>query len=102
MEASASIEIVEHTLLSGGLILVIGSNTGLFAQNTKFLNVAVFLIVGMMIGPEALGFMNIKADSALLPHCGRCVRRRRQGEIPSFLTWVNGDFEIGLKLFKCH
>jgi cell volume regulation protein A len=65
LEASASIEIAKHTLLSGGLILAIGIVTGLLAQKIKIPDVAAFLIVGMAIGPEALGLINIKADSAL-------------------------------------
>lgn len=65
MSASASIEIAKHTLLSGGLILAIGTITGLLAQKIKIPDVAVFLIVGMAIGPEALGLVDIKADSAL-------------------------------------
>jgi cell volume regulation protein A len=65
LEASASIEIAKHTLASCGLILAIGTVTGLLAQKIKIPDVAVFLIVGMLIGPEALGLINIKADSAL-------------------------------------
>jgi len=65
LEASASIEVAKHTLLSGGVILAIGTLTGLFAQKIKVPDVAVFLIVGMLIGPDVLGFVNIKADSAL-------------------------------------
>ena len=65
MEASASIEIAKHTLVSGGLILAIGTLTGLLAQKIKIPDVALFLIVGMLIGPDALGLINIKADSAL-------------------------------------
>ncbi|MGC1467213.1 MAG: cation:proton antiporter [Pseudolabrys sp.] len=65
MEASASIEVAKHTLLSGGVILAIGTLTGLFAQKIKVPDVAVFLIVGMLIGPDVLGLVNIKADSAL-------------------------------------
>ena len=65
LEASASIEIAKHTLLSGGLILAIGIVTGLLTQKIKIPDVAVFLIVGMAIGPEALELINIKADSAL-------------------------------------
>src|SRR5205807_3429360 len=63
LEASASIEIAKHTLLSCGLILAVGTITGLLAQKIKIPDVAVFLIVGMAIGPEALGLINIKADS---------------------------------------
>ena len=65
MEASASIEIAKHTLLSGGIILAIGTLTGLLAQKIKVPDVAVFLIVGILIGPQVLGLVNIKADSAL-------------------------------------
>ena len=65
LEASTSIEIAKHTLLSGGLILAIGIITGLLAQKIKIPDVAVFLVVGMAIGPEMLGWINIKADSAL-------------------------------------
>ena len=65
MEASASLEIAKHTLLSCGLILAIGTLTGLVAQKIRIPDVAVFLVVGMAIGPEALGLIDIKADSAL-------------------------------------
>ena len=65
MAALASVEIAKHTLMSGGLILAIGTITGLLAQKIKLPDVAAFLIVGMLIGPEAMGLINIKADSAL-------------------------------------
>jgi potassium/hydrogen antiporter len=65
LEASVSIEIAKHTLISGGLILAIGTFTGLIAQKIKIPDVALFLIVGMLIGPEALGLVDITADSAL-------------------------------------
>jgi cell volume regulation protein A len=65
LETSASIEIAKHTLLSCGLILAIGTLTALAAQKIKIPDVAVFLIAGMLIGPQALGLIDIKADSAL-------------------------------------
>jgi cell volume regulation protein A len=65
LEASASIDIARHTLLSCGLILALGTITGLLARKIRVPDVAVFLIVGMLVGPEALGLINIKADSAL-------------------------------------
>ena len=65
MEASASLEIAKHTLLSCGLILAVGTLTGLLAQRIRIPDVAVFLVVGMAIGPQALGLIDIKADSAL-------------------------------------
>ena len=65
MEVPASIEIAKHTLLTVGLILAIGTITGLLAQKIKIPDVAVFPVVGMLMGPQALGLINIKADSAL-------------------------------------
>ena len=65
LEASASIEIAKHTLLSCGLILAIGTIAGLLAQQVRVPDVAVFLIVGIAMGPQALGLVDIKADSAL-------------------------------------
>jgi cell volume regulation protein A len=65
MEPSASIEIAKHTLMSCGLILAVGTITGLIAQKLRIPDVAVFLIAGMLIGPDALGLVDIKVDSAL-------------------------------------
>jgi len=65
MEPSTPVEVAKHTLMTGGLILTVGTVTGLSAQKIRIPDVAVFLLVGMLIGPEALGLIDIKADSAL-------------------------------------
>jgi cell volume regulation protein A len=65
LDPSASVETAKQTLMSGGLVLAVGTLAGLFAQKTKIPDVAVFLLAGMLIGPQALGFIDIKADSAL-------------------------------------
>jgi cell volume regulation protein A len=65
LEASASLEIAKHTLLSCGLILAIGTVTGLLAQKIRIPDVAVFLVAGIAIGPHALGLVDIPEDSAL-------------------------------------
>jgi cell volume regulation protein A len=65
VEASAGIEIAKHTLMSCGLMLAIGTLTGLLAQKIRVPDVALFLLVGMALGPQALGLIDIKADSAL-------------------------------------
>ena len=65
MKSSAAIEIAKHTLLSGELILAIGTVTGFVAGKIKVPDIALFLIVGMAIGPAVLGLINIKSDSAL-------------------------------------
>jgi cell volume regulation protein A len=65
LEASASIEVAKHTLLSCGLILAIGTLASLLAQKIRIPDVAVFLLTGIAIGPQALGLIDISADSAL-------------------------------------
>jgi cell volume regulation protein A len=62
---ASSIEIAKHTLLSCGLILAIGTLAALLAQKIRIPDVAVFLVTGLAIGPQALGLVHIGADSAL-------------------------------------
>ena len=64
MEAPA-VEIAKHILLACGLILAVGTITGLLARKIGIPDVAVFLIAGMLIGPNALGLIDIQANSAL-------------------------------------
>jgi potassium/hydrogen antiporter len=65
LDQPASVEVAKHILMSAGLILAVGTATGLLAQKAKIPDVAVFLLAGMAIGPQALGLIDIKADSAL-------------------------------------
>jgi potassium/hydrogen antiporter len=65
LETSAAIEIARHTLLSCGLILAVGILAGLLAQKIRIPDVAVFLVAGIALGPQASGLIDIKADSAL-------------------------------------
>jgi potassium/hydrogen antiporter len=65
LETSASLEIAKHTLLSCGLVLAVGTLAGLLAQKIRIPDVAVFLVVGIAIGPQALDLIDIRAGSAL-------------------------------------
>jgi potassium/hydrogen antiporter len=65
METSASLEIARHTLLSCGLVLAVGTLTALLAQKIRIPDVALFLLAGIAVGPQALGLIDIAADSAL-------------------------------------
>ena len=65
MEANASIEIAKHVLLAFGIILAVGTFSGLLARRFNVPDVAVFLLIGMMLGPGTTGLVDIKADSAL-------------------------------------
>jgi cell volume regulation protein A len=65
LEATVSMEVAKHTLISGGVILAIGTFTALLAQKIKIPDIPAFLLVGIAIGPHLLGLINIRADSAL-------------------------------------
>jgi cell volume regulation protein A len=65
LETSVSIEIAKHTLLAFGVILAVGTVAAVLAQKIKVPDVAVFLVAGIAIGPQALDLVQIRADSAL-------------------------------------
>ncbi len=65
MESSAALELAKHTLLIFGIILGIGTFSGLLARLIRVPDVVVFLLVGMLIGPGLLGLVDIKADSTV-------------------------------------
>jgi potassium/hydrogen antiporter len=65
LETSASVEIARQTLLSCGLILTVGTLAALLAQKIRIPDVAVFLVAGIVLGPHALGLIDIKSGSAL-------------------------------------
>ena len=64
MEPSVSLELAKHTLLVFGIILAIGTFSGLLARLLKIPDVVIFLLIGLLLGPEALGWVDIKAGSA--------------------------------------
>src|SRR5438132_9175757 len=64
MEASAAIETAKHVLLACGIVLAAAVAAGLAAQKLKVPDVAIFLITGLALGPEALALVKIPADSA--------------------------------------
>jgi cell volume regulation protein A len=65
LDTSPAIEIARHTLLACGLILAVGTVAALLARKIRIPDVAVFLVAGIALGPDALGLIDIKADSAL-------------------------------------
>lgn len=64
MESSLTIESAKHLLLVFGLILGSGTFFSIVANKLKIPDVVVFLLAGMVMGPEFLGLIDIKADSA--------------------------------------
>jgi len=65
MESSASLELAKHVLLMFGTILAVGTFSGLIARRVHLPDVVVFLLVGMLLGPDVSGLVNIKADSTI-------------------------------------
>ncbi len=63
MESSVAIEAAKQALLTFGLILAIGSLFGIVAKKLKTPDVVIFLILGVFLGPEMLGLIDIAADS---------------------------------------
>ena len=65
MESSNALDLAKHMLLLFGSILGLGTLSGLLARLVRAPDVAVFLLAGMLIGPAALGLVDIRADSAV-------------------------------------
>ena len=65
MESAAATELAKQVLYTFAIILAAGTVFGLVARKLKVPDVAVFLLVGMVLGPEILGLVSIKAESAL-------------------------------------
>jgi cell volume regulation protein A len=65
MESSAAIEIAKHNLLSFGIILLIGSFCGFLSQRIRIPDIVIFLVAGILLGPEMTGAIDIKAESSL-------------------------------------
>jgi potassium/hydrogen antiporter len=63
--STASIEIAKHVLMVFGIILALGAASAVLAQKLKIPDVAVFLVLGTLLGPGAAGIIDVKADSAL-------------------------------------
>ena len=60
---SAAIHSAKHILFIVGIILLAGSLSGILAQKFKVPDVVVFLLIGIGLGPELAGVINVKADS---------------------------------------
>ena len=48
-----------------GIILAVGTFSGLLARLARVPDVVVFLLIGMLLGPGVFGLIDIKADSAV-------------------------------------
>jgi cell volume regulation protein A len=64
METASAIR-AEHVLLAAGVILAAGSVLGYLAGRLRVPDIALFLIAGILLGPESLGVLSIPATSTL-------------------------------------
>lgn len=62
---SAAILSAKHILYIVGIVLLTGSISGIVAQKLKVPDVVVFLLIGMLLGSEASGLLDVKADSTI-------------------------------------
>lgn len=60
-----SIEFAKHILLRFGVILAVGSSCAVLSKKPNIPDVVTFLLVGTLLGPGGLGWIDIKADSSL-------------------------------------
>ncbi|MBF0261719.1 MAG: sodium:proton antiporter [Magnetococcales bacterium] len=65
MESSVAVETAKHALLVFGYVWVVGIFCGILANKLKIPDVAIFLLVGMGMGPSQLNLVDIPMDSAL-------------------------------------
>ena len=61
---SAAILSAKHILLIIGIILGAGSLSGILAQKLKVPDVVLYLLIGIALGPELTGVIDVRADSA--------------------------------------
>ena len=65
MESSAGIDFAKHYLLIFGVILLSGTLSAFIAQKIRVPDVVVFLLAGILLGPQMAGWVDIRADSAV-------------------------------------
>lgn len=65
MEATGAIETAKHVLQACALIIAAGSLSGLLARRLAIPDVVVYLLVGIVLGPQLAGWVDIRTDSAL-------------------------------------
>lgn len=65
MESNPAIETAQHVLLIFGVVLSCGSLIGFLAQKIKVPDIALFLLVGILLGPEIFGVVDVPTGSAL-------------------------------------
>src|SRR5690625_1260708 len=64
MESAAALH-AEHILLAVAIILAAGSVLGFIARRIQVPDIVLFLLAGIVLGPEVIGVLNIPATSTV-------------------------------------
>ncbi|MFI5294980.1 MAG: cation:proton antiporter [Thermodesulfovibrionales bacterium] len=65
MESAISFEIAKHLLLSFAVVLAAGAISGFLSQKMNLPDVALYLVAGILLGPEVTGLLRVPAGTAL-------------------------------------
>jgi potassium/hydrogen antiporter len=65
MDAATATTIAKHDLFSFAIILAAGAICSVVARKLKIPDIVIFLVVGILLGPEVLGLLDIPADAAV-------------------------------------
>ena len=60
---STAMHAANHILLVAGIILAAGSLSGILARRFKAPDVVLFLLAGILLGPELAGLLDVRAES---------------------------------------
>jgi cell volume regulation protein A len=65
LESSAGLDFAKHYLLIFGVILLSGTLSAFIAQKIRVPDVVIFLLAGILLGPQVVGWVDIRVDSAV-------------------------------------
>jgi potassium/hydrogen antiporter len=65
MESAISFEMAKQLLLSFAIILAAGALSRYLSQRIKLPDVTIYLLAGILLGPEVSGLLRIPAEAAL-------------------------------------
>jgi len=65
MADASSLDIASRALMDSGVIIASGALAAVIAKRISVPDIVLFLLVGMALGPQALGLLNVGADSVM-------------------------------------
>ncbi|HYA12555.1 MAG TPA: sodium:proton antiporter [Thermodesulfovibrionales bacterium] len=65
MESAISFEMAKQMLFSFAIILAAGAISGFLSQKINLPDVAIYLVAGIILGPEVTGLLHVPAEAAM-------------------------------------